>query len=94
MVLFILFLQLVESHLFKLLPEDITAETAILKGQIIGTGDSSITERGHYWSTDQNNIEQNTSLSSDQLEFSSTISNLNPETTYYMRMLLIALVHR
>ncbi len=63
--------------------EDITAETAILKGQIIGTGDSSITERGHYWSTDQNNIEQNTSLSSDQLEFSSTISNLNPETTYY-----------
>ena len=63
--------------------EDITAQTAVLKGKIIGSGDSSITERGHYWSTDPSNIEQNSSISSEQVEFISNISNLNPETTYY-----------
>ena len=65
----------------------ITATTAISGGTITTDGDVSISQAGVCWSTDihptVNNSKTNDGISSGT--FTSTLTNLIPETTYYVR---------
>ncbi|MBK7099945.1 MAG: hypothetical protein IPH58_18635 [Sphingobacteriales bacterium] len=69
--------------------EDITATTAACGGNVGNDGGGAITARGVVWGTAQNpTLETNAGKTSDGTgsgSFSSTLNNLNPNTTYYAR---------
>jgi len=68
---------------------NITATTAACGGNVGNDGGTAITARGVVWGTTQNpTIETNAGKTSDGTgagSFSSTLNNLNPNTTYYVR---------
>ncbi|MDX9848461.1 MAG: DUF1566 domain-containing protein [Tenuifilaceae bacterium] len=67
----------------------ITATTAISGGNISSDGGDSVTARGMIWNTAQNpTLESNLGITTDGSglgEFTSTLSGLSVNTTYYMR---------
>lgn len=66
---------------------DITANTAICGGYGISDGGSAIISKGVCWSTQGNPTinDSKTNDGSTTADFVSSITNLNPETTYYVR---------
>ena len=66
---------------------DITATTATCGGDVTFDGEADVTERGVCWSTSQNPTvaDAHTSDGTDTGIFSSSITNLTPNTTYYVR---------
>jgi len=67
---------------------NITATTIDLEGDITGIGDAPITQHGHCWSTSSNPTvnDDTTGLGSANLgSFTSNLSNLTQNTTYYYR---------
>ncbi len=66
---------------------NITQTTAICGGNIINNGGVNVTERGVCWSTSTNPTISNnkTSNGSSNGSFTSNLSNLLPNTTYYIR---------
>ena len=67
--------------------EDITESEAVSGGEVISDGGAEVTARGICWSTKQNpTIEDNkTTDGSGVGSFTSNLSNLEPQTTYYVR---------
>ena len=65
----------------------ITATTAISGGEVIFEGNTNVTERGICYSTSQNPTTANPKMSSGTGSgvFTSNITSLNPNTTYYVR---------
>jgi uncharacterized protein (TIGR02145 family) len=65
----------------------ITLNTACCGGNISSDGGTSITEKGVCWSTEQLPTidDSKTSDGIDEGSFTSTITGLNPSTTYYVR---------
>ena len=66
----------------------IGATTATCGGFVVSDGGSTVTDRGVCWSTDHNpvlNINYMTHDGSGTGEFTSSISGLSPNTTYYVR---------
>jgi len=67
---------------------NITASTVDLEGEITGIGDASVTQHGHCWSTSSSPTVNNnpTLLGSGVLgSFTSNVTNLAQNTTYYYR---------
>jgi hypothetical protein len=67
---------------------NITSTTVDLEGDITSIGDASVTQHGHCWSTNSNPTINNskTTLGASVLgNFTSNISNLTHNTTYYYR---------
>ncbi len=66
---------------------EITQNTATGGGEVIDCGISTVTVRGVVWSTSENPIldDNKTSDGSGTGPFTSTITGLQPETTYYVR---------
>ena len=67
---------------------DVTATTASCGGFVVSDGGSTVTDRGVCWSTSPNpvlNINYMTHDGSGTGEFSSSITGLSPNTTYYVR---------
>ena len=67
--------------------EDITESEAVSGGEVISDGGAEMTARGICWSTSQTpTIEDNkTTDGSGVGSFTSNLSNLEPQTTYYVR---------
>lgn len=66
---------------------ELTHSTASVGGDVYDSGGGQITERGVYWGTDENPETNGTKLQigSGTGEFFSTLSDLNPSTTYFYR---------
>ena len=64
-----------------LFAEEITATSAILKGNIISDGDSEILTKGFYYGIDSNNLSNNIIV--ETANFSVDIQDLDPNTMYY-----------
>ena len=68
---------------------NITQISAIVSGEIISLGNSSISQHGHCWSTSSNPTTSNSKTSlgatSNTGNFSSNLSGLSSNTTYYVR---------
>ena len=67
---------------------EITSSTAICGGNVTSDGGLTVTSRGVCWSTSPNpvlNLNYMTTDGSGTGEFTSTITNLSPNTTYYVR---------
>jgi hypothetical protein len=64
----------------------ITSESAIVGGNITSEGDSPVTERGIYWSTDQNagTTATKVEIGSGSGLFSISLAGLDPNTIYYV----------
>ena len=67
--------------------EDITESEAVSGGEVVSDGGAEVTARGICWSTSQTpTIEDNkTTDGSGVGSFTSNLSNLEPQTTYYVR---------
>ena len=63
----------------------LNSTSATLHGNILSQGTSDITARGFEYGTDSENLSENTQSTDDTDEFSSTITGLAPNTTYYYR---------
>lgn len=66
----------------------ITSSTAISGGSIIGDGGATVTARGVCWSTNSNptiSLSTKTTNGSGTGTFTSSITGLTPNTTYYLR---------
>ena len=63
----------------------LNSTSATLHGNILSQGTSYITARGFEYGTDSENLSENTQSTDDTDEFSSTITGLAPNTTYYYR---------
>lgn len=68
-------------------PTSVTSVDAILGGSITSDNGASVTERGIYWSTSENPESTGTKLlsGSGTTDFSVTLQNLLPNTTYYIK---------
>ena len=66
---------------------EITINSAVCGGEVTSDGNGTITARGICWSTSQNpTIEDNKTTNGSGLgSFTSNLSNLSPNTTYYVR---------
>ena len=66
---------------------EITINSAVCGGEVTSDGNGTITARGICWSTSQNPmIEDNKTTNGSGLgSFTSNLSNLSPNTTYYVR---------
>ena len=67
--------------------KDVTETTAVSGGEVVSDGGAEVTARGICWSTKQTpTIEDNkTTDGSGVGSFTSNLSNLEPQTTYYVR---------
>ena len=63
----------------------LNSTSATLHGNILSQGTSDITARGFEYGTDSENLSENTQSTDDTDEFSSSITGLVPNTTYYYR---------
>ncbi len=66
---------------------EITSNSAVCGGNVVGGGDAVVLSRGVCWSTNQNpTIEDNKTTDGVGVgDFTSDITNLNPNTQYYVR---------
>jgi uncharacterized protein (TIGR02145 family) len=64
-----------------------TSNSAIVGGNVLSDGNSSVTERGVYWGTSQNLETTGTKLQigSGNGSYSTSLSGLNPNTDYYVK---------
>ncbi len=65
----------------------ITQTTAVCGGTVVSNGGADITAKGVCWSTDQNPTisDEHTSNGEGNGAFTSSLTNLSPNTTYYVR---------
>jgi uncharacterized protein (TIGR02145 family) len=67
-------------------PTSVTTNSAIVRGEILVNGGADITSRGVCWSTDPDpDISDNIILAFRTNPFTCTITDLNPNTTYWAR---------
>lgn len=67
---------------------DVTATTATCGGYVVSDGGATVTSRGVCWSTSHNPVLNTNYMTNDGSgtgEFSSSITGLSPNTTYYVR---------
>ncbi len=64
---------------------NVTATTAVLKGQVVSDGGGAITERGFFYSTSKSlrDAQEVACGAGGKGDFECTIKNLQPNTTYY-----------
>ena len=76
---------IVEPSVNTIYPDEVTTNSAILKGEIEADGGASISDRGFYWGTQTDVHTNGTRLPVEGTEasFSSTLQELQPGATYY-----------
>lgn len=76
---------IIEPSVKTIYPDEVTTNSAIIKGEIEANGGASISERGFYWGT-QTDVHTNGTrlpIEGTEASFSSTLQELQPGATYY-----------